>query len=279
VSSAAASEQKTVFVVATQPPSELLQSNVEEGDAILWHLYHSGFAIKTAQHLLIFDYWPGTGEFDEERGLAAGLISPAELQGQNVVVFFSHEHYDHWYRDAIEWKDQVDKIHYVVSPEVSHDDNRYAGSDGIVTTLPADRSTTVRGMEITTIQSTDSGVAFLVKIDGLSIYHSGDHAAWNWDHASDAETEFAIERLRALDGEVIDIAMHVCDPRLKKSGWGGTFAFADRYQPRLLVPMHMKGKYEQVVDAQHILEESGVSVAFWPVQSRGECIVFQGMRQ
>ena len=31
-------------------------------------------------------------------------------------------------------------------------------------------------IDITTIKSTDAGVGFLVKVDGLSFYHAGNHA-------------------------------------------------------------------------------------------------------
>ena len=33
-------------------------------------------------------------------------------------------------------------------------------------------------MEIWTIKSTDEGVGFLVKVDGLVVFHGGDHAYW-----------------------------------------------------------------------------------------------------
>jgi L-ascorbate metabolism protein UlaG (beta-lactamase superfamily) len=273
-----ASDTAAVFTPATSSTRELLRAPLEVGEAILWHLYHSGFALKTANHLLIFDYWPGEGSPDESGGLAAGLIRPDEIKDENVVVFISHEHHDHWYRDCVDWTNSVERIHYIVSPEVSRADERYRSGQGLVTTIAANQSAAVGDIEVTTLLSTDSGVAFLIHTDGLVIYHSGDHASWNWRHDRDADTEFVTQRLRPLDDERIDIAMHVCDPRLKSSGWGGFVAFAERYVPALLVPMHMKGKYDETEEMASILEKHDVQVSFWPVRSRGDCILFRRPR-
>ena len=105
--------------VARQPPADgsWLEAPLEEGQAMLWHLFHSGFAVRTANHLLIFDYWPANKTKEKKPGLAHGRIDPEELADQNVVVFISHEHHDHWYRKSLEWQRGVKNIHYVVSTE------------------------------------------------------------------------------------------------------------------------------------------------------------------
>jgi hypothetical protein len=46
------------FKKKTGETSKLLQAALQKGEAILWHIYHSGFAVKSARHLLIFDYCP-----------------------------------------------------------------------------------------------------------------------------------------------------------------------------------------------------------------------------
>lgn len=255
--------------------SKLLQTALQKGEAILWHLYHSGFAVKSARHLLIFDYWPGQKVLKNKKGLAAGLIDPDEIKGENVIVFVSHQHSDHFYRDCLKWKDKVKRIHYVVSPEVSRKDRRFTSREDLITTLAPNQVAKVRDVLIKTLLSTDSGVAFLVKTDGLTIYHSGDHACWNWDNNPELEKKFVTKLLKPLENENIDIGMHVCDPRLKTMGWGGIFAFARKYKPKLLIPMHLKGNYNVTAEIESLLKEYEIPVLFWPVQSPGDCIIFK----
>jgi L-ascorbate metabolism protein UlaG (beta-lactamase superfamily) len=268
-------ETQPVFKPAVEEAAELLREPVAEGQAILWHLFHSGFALRTASRFLIFDYWPGPGRVVTEGGLAAGFIDPAQLRGRNVMVFVSHEHHDHWYRDAIDWADDLKQIRFVVSEEVARADERYAGSR--VTVVGPDESVEVAGVRVRTLRSTDSGVAFLVTIDGLTLYHSGDHAAWTWQYDADVEREFVTELLKPLEGEEIDIAMHVCDSRFAGSGWGGIIAFAETYRPKLLVPMHLKGKYDALSRIEPVFR-SKVIVPFWSMDSRGEAVRFRPPR-
>ena len=65
------------------------------------YLFHSGFAVETGAHLLIFDYYK-----DTPRGgkLADGVIDPAEVSGRDVVVFASHSHGDHYSPVIFGWR-------------------------------------------------------------------------------------------------------------------------------------------------------------------------------
>ena len=263
------------FMRTQESASELLQFAIGNGKAIVWHLYHSGFALRTAHHLLIFDYWPGNDIPPDKKGLAAGLIDPNEIKGEDVIVFISHEHEDHFYRNCIEWKDKVKTIHYVVPPEVSRTDNRFASQEDSIISIAPNNTANIKDVWVKTLLSTDSGVAFLVKTDGLTIYHSGDHACWNWNNDPNAESHFVTELLKPLDGEDIDIAMHVCDPRLKASGWGGIGAFTQKYKPRMVAPMHLWGKYKETQEIESFLKSIKSQSSFWAIQGRGDCVIYQ----
>ena len=254
--------------------SRLLQADVKKGQAIIWHLYHSGFVIKTSDHLLIFDYRLGDNIPKGGQGLQAGLINPDELKDENVIVFISHEHYDHFYEDSFDWIDKIKKIHFIVSPEVSRDDSRFKEKEGLITTIAANNIKQVGNLWIKTLLATDSGVAFLVKIDGLTIYHSGDHANWNWKNDPRTESRFASYHLKPLEGEKIDIAMQTCDTRLKGKGWGGFFTFARKLKPGLIIPMHLNGDYSNTKDVEKILKEKNIDVPYWPVKYRGDYVKY-----
>lgn len=80
------------------------------------YLYHSGFAVKTASHLFIFDYY-----LDTPRGCGPdqGVVSPAMLQDRDVVVFVSHSHGDHYNPAIFQWRRVKPQIRYILADEIA----------------------------------------------------------------------------------------------------------------------------------------------------------------
>jgi L-ascorbate metabolism protein UlaG (beta-lactamase superfamily) len=262
------------FKRTQKSPSELLQSKLGTGEAIIWHLLRSGFVLKTAHHLLIFDYWPGPDIPSDPRGLAFGFVDPEEIKGEDIIVFISHQHDDHFYPPCLEWQDKVKTIRYVVSPEVFLAARHFTPRFDSITSIGPNETADIEDVRVKTLKATDAGVAFLVKTDGLTIYHSGDHACWKCDNPG-AESRFVTELLKPLEGEEIDIAMHAFDPRVKTSGWGGIGAFALMYKPRLLVPMHFGSTYLETPEIESYLKSIKSPSSFWPVQGRGDCVTYK----
>ena len=251
----------------------LLGEQLVRGTAVIWHLYHSGFAIKTSSHFLIFDYRERES-LKPGQSLIHGVIDPAELKGQRVVVFISHEHYDHFFRDAIKWSSQIENIQYVVSTEVTQADPRYAAQANRITVVGADETRHIGQIGLRTFKATDSGVAFLLKVDGLMIYHSGDHANWNWKNRSNASVIFRQQELAGIPGDSIDIAMQVCDARLAGKGWGGFFDVAEHLRPQLIIPMHLNDDYSVTSRLNEITSERKIKVAVWAVEFSGQGYFF-----
>jgi L-ascorbate metabolism protein UlaG (beta-lactamase superfamily) len=157
--------------IRQEPASQqLLGRELEPGQAVIWYLYHSGWAVKTKNHLLIFDYTEPSGR-TAKRSLDSGSIDPAEISGQNVTVFVSHGHTDHFDPLILEWRATIKSIRYIW------------GWGGVGS--PADvhfgkerRKVTADGLEVSNIYHDFDGIpesAFLVKADGLTILHAGDH--------------------------------------------------------------------------------------------------------
>ena len=278
-----------ILVVAVAVPSAATSPfdvTVGEGEAVLWHFFHSGFALRTTNHLLVFDYWSGQTKVQKPSdrlkaqqphpGVEKGHLAASDMVGidQNVIMFISHEHYDHFDPDVIEWKGDVKGVRYVVSPEVANEDDRYLGDGTTVYVAPPNSDSRVGQVRVRAFEASDSGVAFLIEIDGLKIFHAGDHASWNWQDYDDAEKAFADGLIKFIGDEPIDIAMVVCDPRLDGKGWGGTVAFATTFQPKLLVPMHAKGKYEANETMKGKLGEAGYKGRFWQLSGRGATITY-----
>lgn len=197
----------------------------------IWYLYNSGFAVKTERHFLIFDYFldsPRSG------GLNGGVIDPAELQDSNTVVFVSHSHPDHFNRNIFQWRKQIPSIRYILSDDISTSEECLRVSAG--------RSYNLGDMEIRTLASTDLGVAFLVQVDGLCIYHAGDLNWWHWnDEPEEANRLMAQsfqEQIDKLEGIPIDIAFIPVDPRQEENALLGLRYFTQHADAKMLVPMH-----------------------------------------
>jgi L-ascorbate metabolism protein UlaG (beta-lactamase superfamily) len=69
----------------------LLKKELKEGEAIVWYIFHSGWAIKTKTHFLIFDYWQSSNVEAQKLSLDNGFINPNEIKDFNLGVFVSHK--------------------------------------------------------------------------------------------------------------------------------------------------------------------------------------------
>ncbi|MFR2561427.1 MAG: MBL fold metallo-hydrolase [Anaeromassilibacillus sp.] len=174
------------------------------------YLYHSGFAVETASHLFIFDYY-----LDTPRGCGPdqGVVSPSMLQGRDVVVFVSHSHGDHYNPAIFQWRKGNPQIRYILADEIATKED--------VLSVKAGKTYPLGGLEVRTLDSTDLGVAFLVKADGLCLYHAGDLNWWHWnDEPEEANRAMARryqQQIDSLKGESIDIAFIPVDPRQEEN--------------------------------------------------------------
>ncbi len=154
----------------TRAVASLLSRPLGQGEAIVWSLGHCGFAVKTRTRLLIFDYF-SRGPTRDRPSLANGFVDPDEIKDLEVVVFVSHAHGDHFDPVILSWQQTVKNITYVFGWNARQGDRSID--------MPSPRAArTLRGMEIFTVNDehdTVPEVAFLVKVDGLSIYHAGDY--------------------------------------------------------------------------------------------------------
>lgn len=206
-------------------------------DAQITYLHHSSFAVKTAAHVLIFDYY-----FDKPHGgnLSQGVVRPADLRDEDVVVFASHRHPDHYSPRIFGWRSEIPKIRYVLSSDIhTHED---------VLSVSPGREYQLGDMTVRTLKSTDLGVAFLIAVDGLLIYHAGDLNWWKWDEdsASDnTQMEQAFKtQVNTLRDENIDLAFLPFDPRQGNDAFLGFDYFMQTVSPKYALPMHSFGKTE-----------------------------------
>lgn len=202
---------------------------MENPRARITYLYHSGFSVETAGHYFLFDYCPS---------LAHGPITDEYLKTKNnVYVFASHAHGDHFDPAVLRWARTNPAITYVLSSDIPVDPG------GIhCHVMSAYEEVTDRDVGIKAFGSTDAGISFLVQADGLSIFHAGDLNWWRWSGETEAEQEYAETIFKAemdkMAGLKIDIAFFPVDRRLEEYYSLGAEYFAAKLQPKLLIPMH-----------------------------------------
>ena len=102
------------------------------------------------------------------------------------------------------------------------------------------------GCRLTTFQSTDLGVAFLIEDQGKLLYHSGDLNDWVWEGEPDtwnrdmtAAYRREIDLLaQTLGSRPIDIAFVVLDPRQEADYARGMVYFSQHICAKTVYPMH-----------------------------------------
>jgi L-ascorbate metabolism protein UlaG (beta-lactamase superfamily) len=209
-----------------------LKEDMNEGEAMVWFLGHSGWAVKTQNHFLVFDYFcDHRTQPPDDSCLSSGYIVPEELGYENVTVFCTHRHGDHYSEDIFTWREELTSINYVLcwNPPGLRDEYEY---------IPVHGSKEIDGMNIYVNYSTDLDGGYLVEVDGLTIWHMGDHA--NGEEqlmtAFTDEVDLIADRTEKID--ILFGGIRGCslgEPEQVKRGLYYTF---DKLQPELFIPMH-----------------------------------------
>ncbi len=188
------------------------------------YIYNSGFTLETDKDFLVFDYYKGN----------------LDIPDKNTTFFVTHGHDDHFNPEIFNYKDIAN---YVISDDVEN----IQESDNIRLVHP-DEEINFNGMEIKILGSTDEGSSFLVKLDGLTIFHAGDLNWWAWEDSGEEkelqrEKDYKFE-VDKLIGTPIDIAFVPVDPRLEKNFHLAGEYFINTLKPDYFFPMHFGDNYE-----------------------------------
>ena len=237
----------------TELTSKILKKELAEGEAYAWYLFHCGWAVKTSSKLLIFDYTRGLWRYQVEpsvRSLSNGWINPEEIKDLDVYVFVSHSHRDHYDSTILGWIDSIGSISYFFG---------WSEAEGSVyNNMVGPRASFVNDdIEVYTINSHHSGVpevAYLVKTDGMAIYHGGDYNA-------DYEADFAY--LRTFTDK-LDIAM--------LNDWCGDPIMEPItiFNPQLILPGHFGAKEAETRRLPPCYEDLGLSGEVKCARQRGD---------
>ena len=193
-------------------------------------LYHSAFLVELERCFLLFDWYGGP--------------PPVSDRSKPLYVFASHHHGDH-YSPEIFSALGMENTWYILGSCIRLSPRRKAAlgiDDARVFRLGGGRELTLNDLQITTLTSTDAGVAFLVRAEGKTIFHAGDLHWWHWEGEPgnwnrDMERDFKREAAK-LAGKTIDAAFLVLDPRQEVDYWLGFDWFMRTAEIRRAFPMH-----------------------------------------
>ena len=210
----------------------------------VWYCHHSGVAVKTQRHLLLFDLFGEALEPKEGQGLQQGYFDPKKAEDQNTIVFVSHEHEDHFDPRIFSFRDKIKRIEYVLPEEL---DEIFSPAVFVHPHMQVN----LPDCRITTLDSTDIGVAYLVETDGKLIYHAGDLNRWHWEGEEEAfnkDQELRYRRemeylAKQLDGREIDLAFVPLDPRQEENCILGLQELLCHVRVKQVVPIHFWGDF------------------------------------
>ena len=248
----------------------------------LTYVFHSCFALETDRCILVFDYW-----MDPARVLPRVLS-----RGKHVYVLSSHFHEDHFNREMLCWRQDYPSatLTYILSNDIMK--HRRAQAEDADVWMAKGSVWTDGDLRITATGSNDSGVSWIVEVDGKRIFHAGDLCNWYARFLADRRHEGEIyseefgeyinpvaEEKRFL-GELkdirkvtdgFDLVMFPVDGRIGNGYTLGGRQLIERFRVGMFVPMHFVASgFESAWRMEPFCHERGI--AFWSIKAEGESI-------
>lgn len=248
--------------------SLMLKKDLAKGQALVWYLGHSGYAVKTQNHLLVFDYWKRSNP-PAEPLLANGHINPEELQGQNVTVFVSHSHQDHYFPGIFKWKDQLPGIQYIMGFEPKGEDL----PKGIHCMKPRQKKK-INNLKVLTIESNDSGVGYFVMADGVKIFHSGDHANRKRDFSGPFKKEIDFLAEHDLKPNLFFAPVSGCGFGDLVAVKKGVHYTIKKLSPDTVFPVHALGGEHRYYSFANDAVKAGCKTTFCCAEHSGDMFIY-----
>lgn len=243
----------------------------------LTYIFHSGFVLETDRCILVFDYW-----MDPAR-----VMQRFEGCKKHTYVLASHFHEDHFTTEIFKWRD--DRHTYILSKDILK--HRRATKEEADVWLAKGGSWEDENIKVTATGSNDSGVSWIVEVDGKRIFHAGDLCNWYArflaeENVPDAimSTEFGMINPVAEEklylGELkdirkiadsFDLVMFPVDGRIGNGYTLGARQFVDRFKVGLFVPMHFVASgFESAWRMEPFCQAK--NIPFWCIKEEGESI-------
>ena len=193
------------------------------------YIHLSSFLIETRRFYYLFDY---------DRGEL-----PVLNIEKPIYILSSHSHDDHYNKEIFSILNHMGmkSIKAILSNDIE-----LINEIDVLQVSPRNRYDITTDVILTTYQSTDLGVAFLLEDEGTLIYHAGDLNDWVWEEESESYNQQMTKDYRneidllakQLNHRTLDIAFVVLDPRQEKDYAKGLCYFMEHIPVKTVYPMH-----------------------------------------
>lgn len=193
------------------------------------YIHHSCFLVETESCYYLFDY-------------EKGCIPQIDVT-KPIIVLSSHGHHDHYNKEIFSMLDAsgMQAVYAIISEDIG-----IPANVNVLQVSPGKEYDLWFQQKLTTFQSTDLGVAFLIEDGERIIYHAGDLNDWVWEEESDSYNEQMTidyrEQIQLLSGKLncrkIDVAFVVLDPRQERDYDRGLCYFLEHVPVEKVYPMH-----------------------------------------
>lgn len=190
------------------------------------YIGHSGYLVECDNVNLLFDYYEGS--------------IPKMDVDKKLVVFVSHFHHDHFNKGIFNLLKFYSNVSYVFSSDVQT-------THEVDVLISPNEKVKFENIDIETLKSTDSGVAFLINVEGKLIYHAGDLNLWLWNEETNEDNQLMQENfskeIEKLKNKKIDIAFIPLDPRQEEYEFSGIEELLEKVKVKTIFPMHFWNDY------------------------------------
>ncbi|MCR5272223.1 MAG: MBL fold metallo-hydrolase [Lachnospiraceae bacterium] len=203
-------------------------------------IHHSSVIVELEKHVLVFDYIKG----DNEKFKFEGEL-PALSNDKDIYFFVSHSHEDHYDSSILDIQKNNPHVYIVADKSVGIGESGFFMKDKVFSkpALKVDfgKKYKYNDIEIKTLKSTESGVAFCVYCEDKKIYFAGDLALWYWEGVGDLingrEMSAYKREINKLTSESWDVAFVPLDPRMKSHAGDGMKYFMENVDCNFIVPI------------------------------------------
>jgi len=253
---------------------ETLTQPLAPRQAQVWHLGHSGWAVRTQHHLLVFDYW-NPSRSPVEASLASGHIVPEELRDLKVTVFVSFLMPDHWDQAIYEWPKTMKDCTLVYGFNPSKL-SKYSGP--AYQAIDTNQTKTINGIEVSTLLANVGGVGYLVKVDGVTLFHPGDHFNRQPDLTGSycGEIDLMADLKPAVD--IAFLPVHADDLLAPSVIRKGAYYAIEKLRPSVVFPMHAGGMEGIYAQFNQEAKANFPSVQFVGAKNRGDCYFYRDQK-
>lgn len=206
--------------------TDMLARPVGKGEASVWYIGRGGWVVKTADHVLLFDFLPLRpsgiimlgGPFIRE-----GNVNPLPIKDRKVVIFVSHVPFRHPLpMSMFDWGRAIPGIRYVLGwKEEVYSDCFY---------IPSGEERRMEELDIRTFKTGgdfEESLGFLVKVDDVVILFGGGDGC-------------TLEAVRSAVGnwKGIDLAFLPVHGRGDHSQNAETLQIVKEFRPRVMFPLY-----------------------------------------